>query len=899
MQAVSGAKYLAFNLFDENGLDFTTVALSGIKDHIKKAVELLGFKIIGKKWDHDPERAKKINSNIITRYKNLQELTGTVIYKSIVSVIEKTFKIGEVVVVKIMKGDTIVGDFTLLMPKGEFLKNDISVELFAQQVGLFIDRFNTEKELKLSEVKYRSLVNLMQVGVIIQGPKAEILYCNPKALELLGLSENQLLGKTSFDSDWNVIHEDGSPYLGSSHPVPLAIETRLPVMNAIMGVYRPVLHDRVWLLVDAEPQLDKKGNVQQIICTFIDISYRKQIESELKESEEKYRLLLENSGIGVGSFSLEGKILFFNQKALENLGGKAEDFIGKSLHDLYGEELATEYLNRFREAVQSEKNIEYEDIVPLDSGNRCFLSNYSKIKNYNGDIVGVQVLAHDITERKLAEKVLQKNLNILNETGKIAKVGGWELNLDTGVQSWTDEIFRIFEMDVVKGSEPPLAESIELYAPVSRSIIADAVQRAIDYGESFDLQLQVITKKSNHIWVHAVGMANLENNKVLSLSGTIQNINEYKLVEEALLKTNAYLENLINYANAPIIVWDTKFCIIRFNHAFEILTGLKEADVLGKPLDILFPLEFAGKSMEIIQKTLTGEHLETVEIDIKHLDGTINTLLWNTATLFEKDGITPIAIIAQGYNITDRKQAEAELNLKNEELNKLNATKDKFFSIIAHDLRSPFNSFLGLTQIMAEELPSLTMDEIQKFADSMRKSATNLYRLLGNLLEWSQMQQGLIPYNPEFIHLLSVVTESVEMALEPAKNKQIEMVIDIPPIIEVYAENNSLQTVIRNLVFNAIKFTTKGGNIYIGAKQNPDNSVEVSVKDTGIGMKPSMIENLFKLDVSTSRKGTEGELSTGLGLFLCKEYVEKHGGKLWVESEEGKGSTFRFTIKGQ
>jgi signal transduction histidine kinase len=303
--------------------------------------------------------------------------------------------------------------------------------------------------------------------------------------------------------------------------------------------------------------------------------------------------------------------------------------------------------------------------------------------------------------------------------------------------------------------------------------------------------------------------------------------------------------------------------------------------------------------MEIIQKTLTGEHLETVEIDIKHLDGTINTLLWNTATLFEKDGITPIAIIAQGYNITDRKQAEAELNLKNEELNKLNATKDKFFSIIAHDLRSPFNSFLGLTQIMAEELPSLTMDEIQKFADSMRKSATNLYRLLGNLLEWSQMQQGLIPYNPEFIHLLSVVTESVEMALEPAKNKQIEMVIDIPPIIEVYAENNSLQTVIRNLVFNAIKFTTKGGNIYIGAKQNPDNSVEVSVKDTGIGMKPSMIENLFKLDVSTSRKGTEGELSTGLGLFLCKEYVEKHGGKLWVESEEGKGSTFRFTIKGQ
>jgi signal transduction histidine kinase len=237
-----------------------------------------------------------------------------------------------------------------------------------------------------------------------------------------------------------------------------------------------------------------------------------------------------------------------------------------------------------------------------------------------------------------------------------------------------------------------------------------------------------------------------------------------------------------------------------------------------------------------------------------------------------------------------------ELKENEVKLLRINVTKNKFFSIIAHDLRSPFNSFLGLTQIMAEELPSLSMEEVQKFADSMRKSAANLYRLLENLLEWSQLQQGLIPHNPEFVCLLPLINESVEMILESAKNKQIEIVIDVSLDIEVYAENNSLQTIIRNLVSNAVKFTPKGGKIQIFAKSNPDNSVEISVIDSGIGMKPPMKDNLFKLDVSTSRKGTEGELSTGLGLLLCKEFVEKHGGKLWVESEEGKGSTFRFTL---
>ena len=237
-----------------------------------------------------------------------------------------------------------------------------------------------------------------------------------------------------------------------------------------------------------------------------------------------------------------------------------------------------------------------------------------------------------------------------------------------------------------------------------------------------------------------------------------------------------------------------------------------------------------------------------------------------------------------------------ELTEKNEELQISNSEKDKFFSIIAHDLRSPFSGFLELTQIMAEDLPNLTMAEIQEISVSMKNSATNLYRLLENLLEWARMKQGLIPFDPEIVELLPIVKESIVIVMEAANNKGIEIVCDIPDDMKVFADSKMLQTIIRNLASNAVKFTHKGGKVSLSAKSIGEKSVEICVKDSGIGISRAMVESLFRLDVQTNRQGTEREPTTGLGLLLCKEFVEKHGGKIWVESEEGKGSVFYFTI---
>ena len=274
------------------------------------------------------------------------------------------------------------------------------------------------------------------------------------------------------------------------------------------------------------------------------------------------------------------------------------------------------------------------------------------------------------------------------------------------------------------------------------------------------------------------------------------------------------------------------------------------------------------------------------------------TFIWVITRLYSrrlKSANIQLETIVKERTLEITRQKE-EILAKNEELSKSNSEKDKFFSIIAHDLRGPFNGFLGLTQIMAEELATLTHEELQVMANSLEKSASNFFRLLENLLNWARSQQGLIPFNPRVIRLLPIVDESIAIILEQAKIKKIEIGRSVPDDLTVFADSNMLQTIIRNLVSNALKFTPKGGKVTLSAKLAVDNFVEIAISDTGIGMSQEIVEQLFRLDIQTSRRGTEGEPSTGLGLLLCKEFIEKNGGKIWVESEEGVGSTFYFTI---
>jgi PAS domain S-box-containing protein len=336
---------------------------------------------------------------------------------------------------------------------------------------------------------------------------------------------------------------------------------------------------------------------------------------------------------------------------------------------------------------------------------------------------------------------------------------------------------------------------------------------------------------------------------------------------------------------------DGKF--VDCNEGFTKISGYTKEDISGKSsLDIQL-WKNPNDRDEIVKSIKEKGFLENYELLFQLKTGKVITGLLSASEI-SLYGIPHILSVTR--DISDRKQNEVEIQQKNDELRKLNAEKDKFFSIIAHDLRSPFSGFLGLTEIMAEDLPNMGIAEAQEMALSMSKSANNIYRLLNNLLEWSQIQNGSVSFNPEIVQLRPIIEESIAMTLESARTKEIEISLDVPVGLKIFADTYMLQSIFRNLISNAIKYTQKGGNVNVLAKTSDDKDIEISVMDSGIGMSQELINNLFRIDVKTNRLGTDGEPTTGLGLMLCKEFVEKHGRKIRVESEEGIGTVFYFTL---
>jgi signal transduction histidine kinase len=244
--------------------------------------------------------------------------------------------------------------------------------------------------------------------------------------------------------------------------------------------------------------------------------------------------------------------------------------------------------------------------------------------------------------------------------------------------------------------------------------------------------------------------------------------------------------------------------------------------------------------------------------------------------------------------ISKRKNNEL-LKEKNTIISNINLQKDKFYSIIAHDLRGPFNGFLGLTELMAEDIDEMSTEEIKFAASNMRNSAKNLFNLLENLLEWTRMEQNLVPFDPKEHTLESTISDSIITFHDIAEKKEISIHTEIPNNLILFADKNMFQAIIRNIVLNAIKFTQKKGTIHIQALENPTN-ITITIKDSGIGMTQDLINDLFKIDTKNNRMGTDNEPSTGLGLILCKEFIEKHKGQIWVESEVGNGSIFHLTF---
>ncbi|SNR34944.1 PAS domain-containing sensor histidine kinase [Lutibacter flavus] len=352
-----------------------------------------------------------------------------------------------------------------------------------------------------------------------------------------------------------------------------------------------------------------------------------------------------------------------------------------------------------------------------------------------------------------------------------------------------------------------------------------------------------------------------------------------------------YYNTILNSIGDPVFVKDHKSRLLIVNDAFCEIFNLSRDKIIGKTL-VEDVLDVERESFLKIDRQVLNNGIENINEESLTVRGGQTKIISTRKTRFiDSDGNK--FVIGVIHDISKRYKSENKLKEREKQLKNLNASKDKLFSIIAHDLRNPFNSILGFSELLKENLEKKEKSKV--YVNIINSSAKTTLILLNNLLNWAKSQTGQINYTNSKIILSSIIQEIIDVSNSQAKIKNITINKIKSDEIEVYANENMVKTILQNLISNAIKFTKSEGTINI-AVISQQNQVEISISDNGVGINKDKLNLLFNVSSNPTSFGTEGEKGSGLGLVLCKEFVEILNGEIWVKSEVGKGSDFKFTL---
>jgi PAS domain S-box-containing protein len=371
-------------------------------------------------------------------------------------------------------------------------------------------------------------------------------------------------------------------------------------------------------------------------------------------------------------------------------------------------------------------------------------------------------------------------------------------------------------------------------------------------------------------------------------------IHNQKLAFETKESEEKY-RSIFNNSISGILLIDEKGCYLDVNPQFTNISGYSYAEMLHKPVGLIAHPEDVERILNFMKELLT-QKIVTVQGQFRviHKNGRTIWLQLNATTNFKQDGTFDF-ILLEAYDITLQKIAEQDLKESEAKLRGQVVSKDKFMTILAHDLKSPFNGILGFTDLLLENLHGYTLNEIENHLKLIKTSSYKTYRLLEDLLLWSQSQSGKILFQPEQIETQSFFAEIISQKQLIAEAKKINLRCDLPENLSIFADPNMLKTILRNLISNAIKYTHEMGEVNIKVEKTQEK-VTVVISDSGVGIEKENLAKLWDMSFLYSTTGTAGEKGTGFGLLLCKDFVERHGGEIWVESEIGRGSDFKFTL---
>jgi PAS domain S-box-containing protein len=666
------------------------------------------------------------------------------------------------------------------------------------------------------------------------------------------------------------------------------------------------------------------NNKNLIYSTIRDISIRKEIEKNARESDKRYRLLADNMLELIALHDKDGKYIYLSPSVERILGYTPNELIGHNPYNYFHPDDIENIIKKSHQLSLtgiSTNSVRYR-IRHKNGHYLWFETGTNPIINESNSTI-LLTSSKDITKQVEAEIELKKIAfdfeKVFNGTQaamfliEVENDGTYRYRINNKQHIEKTGI----NLELLRGKTP-----FELLGEDLAKTVIKNYDKCLELNTTYNYEEYLELPNGGNYWLTSLTPV-FENSKVRYIVGSSIDISKRIEAEKTIIENKQLTDTIIN--NAPIAFWlvDINNRILNANDYFIKNTNHSKGKIslTEDELQRCYETNFIAYNQSEPyfseeQLTLTDGKKHTFQIIKKRfndLSGNfIGILIIGLDISIRKDLTDKQNILLD--NLKNSKELlEKSLEEKNElidelitvrhKLLNLNNTKDLMFSIIAHDLRGPISGFISQIDLLIKEIDTFDKYTIQEYSLEVKNTAEGIYNLLENLLEWARFQRELIPFNPEFYNLGQIIKNNISLIEMRTKEKNITVHTSIMEVLEIYTDLSMLNTVFRNLLSNAVKFTPNNGSILVSCEVNDDKNLVISISDNGIGMDKVLLDNLFNIEYKTSRLGTNGEISSGLGLILCKDFTEKLGGRIDVESNENTGSIFKiifpYTTKNQ
>ncbi|HMV76799.1 MAG TPA: PAS domain S-box protein [Leptospiraceae bacterium] len=760
-------------------------------------------------------------------------------------------------------------------------------------------RKKSEDLLHRTEEIYQHTFKYAPIGIANTSLNGRLLTVNRKFCDILGYRQEELLSMTFRD----FTHPD---FISTSEELLEKGRTGETPNFIIEKKYIRKDGTVIWGRMSNLTVKNEDGSADYFIETLEDITEQKKAEAEIQEREAKYRILLETMSEGAalneiiynekGEMS-DYRIIEVNRAFYSMADFTGTSVIGNTASEIYG--LSSDVIAEFWKEHRGSNTTQYTKFISPLNG-RHFMISTSPFLNDR-----FVTVFFDITDSEEARTKLQESENRFRTMADCSPALIW--------MSGTDSLCSFFNKTWLEYTGKSMEE--ELGCGWAKGVHPDDLENCIKiYTECFQnrkpfaMEYRLKRKDGTYGWIYDQGVPRFsDDSEFEGYIGSCTDISELKKANEEIIRISNEREMILESTGSGVlllkdrkIVWANKRAANLFGYTLEELTSIS----LIKPYPYAEIFNHLGSEMYSV---LARAFRFSTETEQKKKSGETFWCRFTGKLLDPKDPEKGSIWILE--DITQRKQAEFSLNIchksleimqsqlaeKNRELGEINEVKEKFLSVIANKLSSPFRTFLGLSELMADESDSLSKKDMQEFSREIHLLAEKLHKNVDNLLSWSAVRNGTVQFSPILCNLRKIAQNSISLLSESARQKGIDFFCSVKEDIYMLADHSMIEAVLRNLISNAVKFTPKGGRISVSTSEYEDE-ILISIEDSGIGMDEKILKSLFISNEKISSPGTEEESSTGLGLLLCQEFIRRHNGKIRAESVPGKGTSFYVSL---